>query len=435
VTVAGPSVGVVGAGVTGLSLTHHLAARGVESVTFEASESVGGVVRSTTVDGRVLELGPQRTRLTPGIEELVEATGLREDLLAAADGLPLFVYARGRLREVPFSLGAFVRTDLLSWPGKLRVLAEPATGAIRPEETAAEAFTRKFGREAYENLVGPLFGGTYGSDPAAMPARYALSGLMRIEERDRSLLRPALRRARGGRESPPPVSFREGMQQLPRAVYEANRDRVQLGTPVEAVERSGDRYALVTADGETEVDDVVLTTPAGATADVLADLAPDAAESLRRLTYNSLVYVHLVADDDRRGFGYQVRREEPLETLGVTWNAGLFDRDGVYTVFLGGMHRSELLDEDDETLGHVASEEFEQVMETPASVLAVTRVRDALPAYDHSWAAIDDLDLPEGIHLATNYTARVGIPGRVREAKSLAERFADRTEPVRSPPA
>jgi len=453
------SVGIVGAGITGLALTHYLAERGVDVATFEAASEPGGAIDSRRVDGRVLECGPQRVRLTDEISALVDDLGLREDLLVADDDLPLYVYVDGRLREVPRSIPAFLRTDLLTWPAKVRLLAEPLTGDGDPEETAAELFTRKFGAETYHNLIGPLFGGIYGSDPARMPAKHALSGVLRMEAKHGNLLKPALKRVRSGGDTPPPISFLDGMQQLPEALYAAHDDRIALDTAVESVRADGDGYVLETPAESVRVDDVVVTVRADRAADLLADLDADSATALDELDYNSLVYVHLLADVDREGFGYQVRRDEPLQTLGVSWNDSLFDdasaarpvgvedgsasapdrpprqtgREGVYTVFLGGMDHPEAMEWSETRQGRVAAEEFEDVMGASADVLNVTPIPDAFPAWDVSWSALDRVSLPEGVTLATNYTARMGVPSRVRQAKRLAGELAERADSRATP--
>jgi oxygen-dependent protoporphyrinogen oxidase len=138
-------VGIVGGGITGLSLLHHLDARGVDAVCFEAADEPGGVIRTSTTAGRVLEHGPQRLRLSDPVAELVEAMELEEELRVADDSLPLYVYADGALRRVPRSIRSFLGTDLLSIPGKLRVLAEPLTAPGKPDETVAEPVSRKLG--------------------------------------------------------------------------------------------------------------------------------------------------------------------------------------------------------------------------------------------------------------------------------------------------
>lgn len=414
-------VGIVGAGITGLALTHHLADRGVDAVTLEASDEPGGVMRSERVDDIVLERGPQRLRRTPGVDELIDACGLDDEVIEAPD-LPLYVYADGRLGEVPFDRSTFVGTSLLSWPGKLRLLAEPLTRAGRPEESIERVFRRKFGDEAYRNVFGPLYGGIYGSDPGRMPARHALASLLDRERETHSLLRAFLQRVGSGHESPP-ASFADGLQVLPRALAERYADRVRLGTTATGVESDGDGYRINTHEGREWVDHVVVTTPAGSAADLLADVA-DGADALRELRYNRLAMVYLQADLATEGLGYQVGYGESLHSLGVSWNASMFGRDGLYTAFLGGMHDPDILANADERLGEIAAREFESVTGASASVVDVHRLDPGFPAWDESWDALDRVSIPDGVHLATNYAARMGIPSRVREAAALAEEFA-----------
>lgn len=428
------TVGIVGAGITGLALTHYLAERGVDSVTLEAADEPGGVVTSREIDGKVLEVGPQRMRKTPGVTELAETAGVADQFVEAEEEA-LYVYADGKLGRAPLSKSAFFKTDLLSWPGKLRMVAEPLTKQGRPEEMAGELFVRKFGREAYEKFIGPLYGGIYGSDPMEMPAAFALEGLLNREKEAGSLLQ-AFRKRVGSGHSAPPVTFEGGNQTLPEGLYETYSDRVELETPVtdvepveaadapDGAEEPSGPYRLETSDGSYEVDHVVVTTPANVAGELLAGLG-EGTEELDDLRYNPLALVFLEADHGWEGKGYQVGYGEDLHTLGVSWNSRMFGRDGVQTAFLGGMHEPDLVAEDDETLGEIASREFEDAVGTPASVIAVERLDVGFPAWDRSWWLLEDLDLPEGVTLATNYTARMGIPSRVREARELADDLAD----------
>jgi len=424
------TVGVVGAGITGLAATHYLTDQGVDSMTFDASTEPGGVIASRTVDGHVLEVGPQRMRKTPGIAALAEDVGVADEMIEAREEA-LYVYADGALGRAPLSVDAFLATDLLSWPGKARMLAEPLTRPGMDQETAEELFVRKFGREAYQKFVGPLYGGIYGSDPAEMPAAYALEELMEREAEAGSFLQAFRQRVGKGHESPP-ITFEQGNQQFAEAIYAAHEDRIELDTPVtgiERVERTGadGPFLLETPDGTHEVAHVVVTTPAAVTADLLDGLA-DGTEELGELRYNPLALVFLDADHDHTGKGYQVGYGEDLHTLGVSWNDQMFGREGVQTVFLGGMHDPELVKESDDRLGRVAREEFEQVVGAEASVIDVARLDPGFPAWDQSWWNLEALDTPHGITLATNYTARMGIPSRVREAKQIAQRLADQQE-------
>lgn len=413
-------IGIVGAGITGLALAHYLSALGVEHVVLEAGDAAGGAIRTLRQDGRVLELGPQRVRTTPELDRLVDEVGLTGERMEARAGLAMLVYHGGVLHRVPAGLGAALRSELFSWRGKLRLLAEPLTRGVLREESVARYLTRKLGREAYERVAGPLFGGLYASDPADMLVRHSLAGLLRQLGVRRSLMLALLGRGGGGGSGV--VSFRQGMQALTDALYERHRSRVRLRARVHGVRVAGGGVVLETDGEPIEVSDVVLTTPADITAMLLREAAPAAAERLAGLRYNRLAIVHLHSAARLDGSGYQVSFAERLETRGVTFNASLFGRDGVYTAFLGGARNPRLVDLPEYRIGAIASAEFELVTGAEAEVLHVSRTR--MPAWDRSWTALDGLELPPRIHLATNYESRVGIPGRVARARQLAEALA-----------
>lgn len=431
-------VAVVGAGITGLVLCRELAQRGRDVVVLEADDRPGGVIESRRVQGRVVELGPQRTRLTEPVAGLVDELDLGRQVVTAPSGLPLYVYRDGRLRRAPLGPGSFLRTDLLSLAGKARFLAEPVAGPPREDESVADYFRRSFGEEGYLHLLGPLFGGIYASDPARMPARHSLIPLWRAFGAPRSFVLSAARRALTGGESPPPCSFAEGLSTLTDALGEDCGDRLRLEAPVSAVTTTNRGFRVSVGEGRrVEARRVVLTVPAAEAAELLdRGGANGGVERLRRLRYNPLAVVHLESDLERRGFGYQISlAEEGFATRGVTWNSSLFGRRGVCTAYLGGMGREADVGRDDDWILERAAREFEEITGAPARPLSVHRTR--VPAHDDSWSVLSEglAAVPRGIHVCTNWESQAGIPSRVREARRLADEL-DRElgeEPDRGP--
>jgi oxygen-dependent protoporphyrinogen oxidase len=409
-------VGIVGAGIGGLALAYELRRRGIEPVVHEAEPVAGGVIRSIEQDGRILEAGPQRTRLTPSLRALVDELGLQRDLIFAPRDLPLFIY-RERLRRAPLTLSQLAGTDLFGVGARLRILVEPLTGRMRPDETVAAALTRRFGRRAYEDLLGPLFGGLYASDPADMPVRHALAPMLRDLRIGRSaLLALALRRSPAAAV----CSFEKGLGTLISGLHQAVANHVTLSSPVHEIRRASAGYILDTATGPEQVDRVVLTCPAHAAASLLHRLAPDTAQRLAALTYNSLAVVHLESDEPPRGLGFQVSLAEGLKLRGATFNHALFGatRARLSTAFLGGAHDPSLTGRPDDRIADLACREFEHVTGRAARAVLIGRVR--LPAWDRSWAGLEDLSLPAGLHLCANYESRIGIGGRLARAVALA---------------
>ncbi|MFT4946423.1 MAG: oxygen-dependent protoporphyrinogen oxidase [Natronomonas sp.] len=417
-------VGIVGAGITGLAIHHELAERDVDSVVFEKRPEPGGVVRSIPHDGTVLETGPQRTRLTKTVRTAITAAGVEDSLLTARDK-PTHVYREGSLRVIPTTIVEAIRTDLLSWRGKARLLLEPLTGRPRPGESVAEFLERTLGPETATYLGAPLYAGLYGSDPNRMPVEYSLSKALERFDASDSLVKAALRARLRRRDPPPMVTLERGLQSLPVALADRYADSVRLETTVQEILPANSGYRLQTADRSTLVEQVVLTTPASSTASILSDVDSFSANALEQLQYNSLVVVHLEAEAELHGAGCQLPFESPFRTLGITWNDSLFDRERIYTSYLGGAKAPAVVEWSEDRLGRCAAIEFETITGAEAEPINVTRLRPGMPAYDDSWRSLDDVEPPPGITLCANYESRSGIPGRLRQAGQVAEMIAD----------
>lgn len=421
-----PTVGIVGAGISGLALTHFLRKRGVETVTFEAADRPGGTIQSRTIDGHVVELGPQRLRLAGPVTSLVEELGLESELREGNTDQPLYIYHEGEFRVAPLSLREAITTDLFSWRGKLRVLAEPLTSGPKPGETVEAFLARKFGREAAHRLFAPLYTGLYGTAADEMLVEYSLGRALERHGIDGSILGAVAPYALKGRDPPPIVTFEDGLARLPEALAEQYADSIEFATPVEVIEPAGQGYEIVTDAGRTAVDAVGMTAPAPTAASLLEPVDATLASTLGEFNYNPIVVVSLYAEAGVVGHGCQILPEAGYDTLGMTWNASMLDRDGVYTAYLGGGREDGLLEKDDGEIGAIAAAEFEELLDAPAEVLNVHRWEPGMPAYDRSWEALDRLDPPAGIEFVTNYTDRAGIIGRLTDAEGAAEQLAIR---------
>ena len=433
-------IGIVGGGISGLVLAYELRRLGVDVTLWEAASVPGGVMRSQLHGDLVLELGPQRARLSGPFRQLVESVGLSGELVTAPSDLPLYVYHRGRLRRAPLTLAQAVTTDLLPLWAKARVLAEPFTTGPRAGERVGPFLRRKFGGAAYRALLGPLYGGLYASDPDRMPVKYALQRTLKELGVRRSILWRMLRGAGQAAEAAP-CSFHEGLGALPLGIAGKLDGRVRLGARVRMLRRSTDGWEVTVdgagvgagvdstsvdsgVDGVVRADTVVLACPSHVAADLLGGDYPEEASRLSALRYNPLALVYLKSEAKLRGLGYQVAFGESLETRGVTWNDSLFGRSGLYTAYLGGMKNPELPGWDDGRIEEIACKEFEVATGYKAEALHVSRT--AIPAWDETWGALDGIEWPPDLYICSNYTARPGILGRITEAKRLAATLAGR---------
>src|SRR5690606_12589164 len=149
----------------------------------------------------------------------------------------------------------------------------------------------QFGRgclapECLDWAVDPFVSGVYAGDAEKLSVRAAVPRLYALEARHRSLFLGALAaafRGRGGGARPRArlITFRGGMQTLPRAIAAALGDALRLDSPVQGIERAADgTWRVRAASGDYRGDTLVLALPAARAAELLAPLDPDIAALL-----------------------------------------------------------------------------------------------------------------------------------------------------------
>ena len=194
-------IAVLGGGLTGLAAAYELRRRSsgrqpqTEVVLFEADTRVGGKIRSERHDGVLYESGPESFGAAgPQVMELVRELGLGGEVLhpdprhrsfLVLSGGKLKPLPEGMARVVPDCWWSFLRSDLLTWKGKLRFLAEPFLMAEEGEgdESLAGFFGRRLGPEAVERLVEPILAGACLGDPARLSVRSMFPHLADLERR------------------------------------------------------------------------------------------------------------------------------------------------------------------------------------------------------------------------------------------------------------
>ena len=334
-TVAAPAphgLAVCGGGISGLALAFLARARGVaDVVVLEAADRPGGKIQTEWRDGFCCEWGPQGfLDNVPEMLALVSQLGLDGELLRA-DGAAgdRFIARNGLLRKVPLSPPAFLSSDVLSLPGRLRVLLEPLQRRGEEEESVFTFAARRIGREAAEVLVDAMVTGVYAGDPAQLSLPATFPKMRAMEREYGSLVRAMLARRKSGGGGPAGpggtlTTLRQGMQQLTDALASALGPAVRLNAAVAAVARGPQGFSVRLADGsELAARQVAVAVPPGAAAQALAPLLPAAAvAALQGIPYAKVAVVMTGYRAQRpfahptRGFGFLVPGRERRRILG-----------------------------------------------------------------------------------------------------------------------
>ena len=443
----GGRVAVVGGGVSGLATAHRLL-RGdpaLEVTVLESADSVGGKLVVTTVGDLELESGPDSfVARKPWAVDLCRELGLEllepgaRDAFAWTDrGLvPLPTSALG----IPTDVDEIARWPGLSRAGRVRALSDLVRRARPPgaDESIGSLVRRRMGDEVADALTGPLLAGLFAGDVDGLSVEASFPELSRWERAFGSLIRGARASLVAAREAGP-MFLRPagGVSRLPRELLKTvGPARVRTGAMVVAIERDGAGFDVRTDTDRLAADAVVLATPAFVASELIAGIAPRAAEVLGGIAYAStgvalLVYPEGTADALPEATGFVVPRARAPMTactfLSRKWPEAAFGTRAVVRCFVGAVGFEDVLDAPDEDIVQAVCRHLAAVLPLPdrAAASAVVRWPRSMPQFEVGHLErVRELDasLPPGIVVAGNAYLGLGVADAVRSAGEAAER-------------
>jgi oxygen-dependent protoporphyrinogen oxidase len=340
-------IAIIGGGISGLTALHYVRSRRPDlSVRlFEAEDRLGGTLGTDRVAGFSFDWGPNgfldREPLTL---KLCDELGLTPELERANENVSRrFILRGGRLREVPMSAGRFLRSDILSLWGKLRLLTEPLRGISRDDDESIYAFVRRrIGPEAADYLVQPMVSGIFGGLADQLSLQSCFPIMREMEQKHGSLFKAMLAKAReakrsgkraGGPSGPGGwlTSFHGGVDRLTERLGERYRENIQVGSPVNSLRRAEpDMYRLDFGDHTVQTARaVIVAVPSYAAASILAPLSAPLAEVVSEIPYAPIAVVctgfaRQSVQHDLNGFGFVAPRVEGPRILGSIWTSSIF---------------------------------------------------------------------------------------------------------------
>ena len=264
-------IAVVGAGITGLALTYYLEQAGHTVDLFEASDRVGGWIRTIEKEGFLFELGARSLR---GLPPLVHDLGLHP---IVAKTKRRYLQRGGKLERLRPSLRLLIGKKSL------------------PEEDCSvkDWAIHCFGQATFERFIEPMVLGIYAGDASQLSMHACFPN--------------GWKHKRLGI-----YSFEKGMETLTRALEETIQGPIHLNSPITNFD---------TLDHEK----IYCTLPPHILGPILDD---DYLNSIpmQSLSLICLGYNHPL--DHPKGFGYLVPSSEKSNLLGVVFDSDLFPRKG-----------------------------------------------------------------------------------------------------------
>lgn len=464
-----PRLAVVGGGISGLAAAYRLTQLLPESqvLLLEGSDRLGGVLYTHSGDSLLVERGADSfLNKLPCAIELCRELGIDDQLIPTNQQRRRALVVRdGRLHAVPdgfvvirpHKLRPILESSLLSWRGKLRLLAEPWIPAHpeidRPEydESVASFASRRLGTESFQRLVQPLLAGIYTADPYKLSLAATMPDAIADERTHGSLYRAAQRRS-GGQDQASSgarygsfLTFRDGIEKLVQTLSsQLGEERIMRGCPIHRIEQTSEKLWQLHTDGEQLglFDGVVLAVPAPRAAALVAEMDATLSQSLQQIPYASSAIVLLSYKLDQitsppDGFGIVVPTIEKRSIVAASFSSLKFpgrapDDQLLVRVFLGGALAEEQMALSDVELLSIATSEMCELIGARGQpqTMDIVRWHEKMPQYHVGHVQLVERIEQQaaqlsGVELAGNAYHGVGIPQCIESGNRAARRLAD----------
>jgi oxygen-dependent protoporphyrinogen oxidase len=445
---------IIGAGISGLTTAFLLNKLGCDVTVLEKKKEPGGSIETVFEKGFLFDKGPNSALEThPLIGKMIDELNLKDQLVYAnKEANKRYILKNNQLHALPMSPTAFLKTRLFSPAAKLRLLAEPFIGRSKDGyyQSISEFVTRRLGKEFLDYAINPFVAGVYAGNPEELSVKSAFPKLYELEEKYGGLIvgtirsiRERKRRAEKSKQSAKMLSFKDGMQVLPKAIARHLSGKVKFQSDVTSIKKIIGGYQInFTLEGEQQslnCDKILSTVPAYIASNLFAHFDEKLSKHLNEVYYPPVLVLFLVYKKEfiRRpldGFGFLIPSKEKKSFLGAIWSSVIFpnrsdDSTAVFTLFAGGARNPEIGSIDKEILIGKVKKEFEEIMKISGEPELQTYKywSKAIPQYNIGYIEhekyFDEFEKNNpGLLLSGNYRGGISVGDCIKNAKDVADK-------------
>jgi len=446
---------IVGGGITGLSAAFYLHRQiqeqglPIQFHLIEATERLGGKIKTWRNEGFVIELGPDSfLERKASAAQLAKDLGLEDELVRNRTGQSYIYHQNhlvpipeGAVMGVPTKIMPFVKTELVSWPGKLRAAADLILPASKGNEdqSVGDFFRRRLGDEVIENLIQPLLSGVYSGDIDNLSLLASFPQFAKMEQQHRSLIL-AMKQSRPQnkqQEAPKGIflTLKNGLETLINGMEKSlPAESIWKGTGVASlVKEENGRYLLTMKDGRTlETDAVLLTLPHAVTEPLLAPYTsvPTLPKAKPHMVATiAMAFPEEALDQRLDGTGFIVPRNSGIEITACTWAHRKWPHStpkgkALLRCFVGRAGEQDFMQLSDDEIVDMVLRELRKIMtiHQEPDFYRVTRLQNAIPYVvgHQAWAKeMKDrvhAELPNVFLAGASYEG-VGVPDCIDQGK------------------
>jgi len=452
---------IIGAGIAGLSTAFLLRDFGRKNgfqfdlKILESAQRHGGATRTDISEGYLCEWGPNGfLDNEPTTFDLVKKLELDSELVKANENSnKRYIFHGGALRKLPMAPPAFLVSDILPLPSRLRVLMEffIAKKTKNSDETVDSFARRRLGDGFAKYLLDPMVSGIFAGNTKELSLKSVFPKMVEMEREHGGLFKAMIAKkaaakkyntTSGGPSGPNAIlhTFKTGMGHLTDTLADSLSGSIKLNQPVTSVNRENGKFRVFVEKRSFEADFVILACPSFAAADMIKDISNPVSDAIRGIYHAPVDVVchghHSSGSEfDPNGFGVLIPRSEGIRSLGTLWSNSIFpgqapNGDFLLRTIIGGAHDPQIVELNEDLLHRTAAQDHKLVMgiQSEAIFKQVFRHKKGIAQYNigHSIkvAASEQLekDLP-GLYFTGASYRGVSVNGCIKDAFRIANDF------------
>lgn len=437
------NVVIIGGGISGLSTAYYLQKKGVAFTLLERKKISGGILRTETMEGYMVDKGANTLVMDETIREMIQDLGLQEEVLVS-NAKARYIYKEGKLHSLGGSPLSLVGTALLSVSAKWRILKEAISKNTEWDDnlSVGEFFEKRYSIEIFKTIIEPALTGIFGPTVREMSVSHTIPQLGEWIKKEGSILRGLSKsmkqsKKQGGRAI---FSFKKGNASLIQALEDRLGDSLTHDAVVNSIETNDKtghtiHYQTKGQTHKIKAKHVICTLPAHKARDIILD--SKATKALSSIYYPPFLQIFVGYKKDifsefkKATFGFLVPRGQGKHLLGALFTSSIFARrtpvgESMATIFAapqGG--------DDVKGLVLTAVEEFNEIMGIKEQPHFIHRHHwgEAFPHFGTGHCDIlntltDYQKQNKGLLLSGSYISGAAVRQCINHAKDVAESFA-----------
>ncbi|GBE00028.1 pseudooxynicotine oxidase [bacterium BMS3Abin07] len=251
---------IIGAGISGLSLSHYCTKEGLKTLVIEKSNRVGGTFHSHRFEGEApdfwIEAGAHTCYNSyRNLIGIIEDCGIRDRMIP--------------MEKVPFRM--LVDNQIKSIPSQINFMellySAPGIFTLKKQGESVESYySRIVGKHNFERVFSHIFNAVASQRTNDFPADILFK--KRIRRKD--ILKK--------------YTFRDGLQTITDSIASQQGIEVQTGKEVKSIQSIDNQYEIETGDGSRYLSSsLALANPVSVAAELLQSPFPDISQQLSRI--------------------------------------------------------------------------------------------------------------------------------------------------------